>query len=109
MASVDAATNPMAKAASVMDEAPLESIWDCAKMKKIVDPIANKEKMKHLHCGMVAAYSSTKLAYHFEKKIEGDIRECVADHSSYCTKLRNDSLNKSMAAAAARKSCVRKK
>ena len=89
------------------DNSLLESIWDCDKMKKTVDPVTNKAKKECLHCGMVAACNSTKLTHHAAKKRGGDTRVHVEDHLDHCTKLHNDSFNKIVVAVAARKSCDR--
>ena len=50
-------------------------------MKKIVEPITGKVKIKHLHCGMVAACNSTKLVCYATKKRGGDTRACAVDYS----------------------------
>ena len=56
-------------AAGETEEDPLESIWDCDKMKRTADPVGYKEKIECLHCGMVATFNSTKFVHHEATKI----------------------------------------
>ena len=47
MASVDLDATPTdTAAAGETDKSPIESVWDCVKMKNIVCPITNKAKME---------------------------------------------------------------
>ena len=62
------------------DVEPLQSIWDCHVMSKIVDSITKKPKMECLHCGMFAVWNSTKLVCHDAKKKGGEIRMHTTDH-----------------------------
>lgn len=97
---MDAAGPP--SAAEAAELAPLESIWDCPKMKKTIDPATNKSKMECDHCGMVAIRNATKLVYHAAKRRGGDIKICAGNHSEAYKKLYNDLFNKLMAEKVAR-------
>ena len=102
------AGTPMATSVSgATEEAPLKSIWYCAKMKKTVDPITYKVKTEWLHCGVVALCAATQLVNHAAKKRGGEIRTYLAVHYDHCTKLCNDMFNNVMPVVAARKSYVR--
>ena len=67
-------------AARETEEEPIELIWGSHMMKKTVDPIISKVKMKCLHYGIAAASDSTKLARHAAKKRVGGMIACAADH-----------------------------
>ena len=108
MSSVDAAAAPTATATSrETEESPLESIWDCAETKKIVDPITYKAKMEYLHCGVEVLCNATKLAHHATKNKGGEIRACAAAHSDCHTKLHNDLFINNMDIVTVRKSYAR--
>ena len=62
------------------EEEPIESIWGSHMMKKTIDPIISKVKMKCLHYAIAAACDSTKLARHAAKNRAGGMIVCAAYH-----------------------------